>query len=129
MLFFLSIYVYFSKYHLVVRTYTFIKTFGHNYLIDGIIIYIYISFVVGHYEKVTETLRMLWTKSLRISGLAPYVSFPVKLWYFLFIVSLIFHSEFSSTAISSWCVCWRSCTPHWETPLSRAWSWHYGSHF
>ena len=31
-----------------------------------------ISFVVGHYEKVLETLRMLQTESLRILGLAPY---------------------------------------------------------
>ena len=41
-----------------------------------------VSFVVDLYEKVTETLTMLWTISLRISGLASYMSLPVKLWYY-----------------------------------------------
>lgn len=47
-----------------------------------------ISFVVDHYEKVTETLMMLWTISLKISGLASYMSFPVKLWYFFILYYL-----------------------------------------
>ena len=41
-----------------------------------------ISFVVDLDEKVTKTLTMLWTICLRISGLASYMSFPVKLRYF-----------------------------------------------
>lgn len=78
-----------------------------------------ISFVVDLYEKVTKTLMMLWTIRLRISDLASYMSFPVMLRLLLyFIVSPVFHSEFSSTTIPSWCVCWRPCTALLGKPLS-----------
>lgn len=99
--------------------------FEHDYLDKELL---NISFVVDLYESYQNTRDAVdYTK--RISDLASYMSFPVKLQLLLFYSISYFYSEFSSTTIPSWCVCWR---PHFSDlgkPSQLSLVQGYGRHF